>query len=95
VRDLMGGMSPDEAPAEYRNASPIEMLPLGIPVRLLHGDADDIVPIEISQRYEAAAQQAGDRSAKLVPLPGAGHFPVIDPRSAEWAAVERAVLELI
>lgn len=95
VRDLMGGLSPDDAPAEYRKASPIELLPLGIPVRLIHGDNDEIVPIEISRRYEAAAHKAGDLSTKLVPLPGANHFPVITPESAEWAVVERAALELI
>jgi dipeptidyl aminopeptidase/acylaminoacyl peptidase len=95
VRDFMGGASPDEAPDEYRKASPIEHLPLKIPVRLIHGDADDVVPIEISQRYEAAALEAGGQSTKLVTLPGANHFPVIDPRSKEWPIVERAVLELL
>lgn len=95
VRDFMAGASPEEAPEEYRKASPIELLPLGIPVRLIHGDADDIVPIELSQRYEAAAHKAGDLSTKLVPLPGANHFPAITPQSKEWPVVERAVLELL
>ena len=95
VRDFMAGASPDAAPAEYRKASPIEMLPLGIPVRLIHGDADEIVPIEISKRYEAAAHKAGDLSTKLVTLPGANHFPAITPQSVEWPVVERAVLELL
>ncbi len=94
VRDFMAGQSPDGAPGEYRKASPIEQLPLGVRVRLLHGDADDIVPIEIAQRYRAAAVKAGD-DAKLVTLPGADHFAVIDPRSPEWTQVEKAVLELI
>lgn len=95
VRDFMGGLSPEDAPEAYRKASPIEHLPLRIPVRLIHGDADDVVPIEISRRYEAAALKAGDAATKLVTLPGADHFAGIDPRSAEWAAVERAVLELL
>jgi acetyl esterase/lipase len=95
VGDFMGGRSPQDAPEEYRKASPIELLPLGVPVRLLHGDRDEIVPLEISRRYEAAARKAGDLSTKLITLPGANHFPVITPQSAEWAAVERAVLELI
>ena len=88
VRDFMGVDSPEE----YRKASPIEMLPLRVPARLIHGDADDVVPIEISRRYVEAAR---DASIKLVTLPGADHFAGIDPRSAEWPVVERAVLELL
>jgi dipeptidyl aminopeptidase/acylaminoacyl peptidase len=94
VRDFMAGSSPEESPAEYRKASPLELLPLRVPARLIHGDADDIVPIEISRRFLDAATKAGD-DVKLVTLPGADHFAVIDPRASEWALVERAVLELI
>lgn len=94
VRDFMAGQSPEDAPAEYRKASPIENLPSGVRTRLIHGDKDDIVPIEISQRYLAAAGKAGD-DVKLTVLEGGDHFVVIDPRSAEWPQVEKAVLELI
>jgi acetyl esterase/lipase len=94
VRDFMAGSSPEETPAEYKRASPIELLPLRVPARLIHGEADDIVPIQISTRYREAASKLGD-DVKLIPLPGADHFVVIDPRSAEWAQVEKAVLELI
>ncbi|MBF6482475.1 alpha/beta hydrolase, partial [Nocardia cyriacigeorgica] len=36
VRDLLGGM-PDEQPDRYRIASPIEHLPVGLPVTVVHG----------------------------------------------------------
>ena len=67
---------------------------MGVPTRLIHGDKDDVVPIEISQRFVEAATKAGDDS-KLITLPGADHFAAIDPRSPEWPIVEKTVLELI
>jgi dipeptidyl aminopeptidase/acylaminoacyl peptidase len=93
VADLLGG-TPTDHPERYARASPLERLPLRVPTRLLHGDRDDIVPLEISQRFAAAAQRAGD-DVVLTPLAGADHFDVIDPRSAVWSEVERSVLALI
>lgn len=92
VAELLGG-TPQEQPERYRQASPIEMLPLGVPERLLHGINDDVVPIEISRKFQAAATAAGD-DARLVELPDAGHFELIDPRTRAWAQVEAAVLDL-
>jgi acetyl esterase/lipase len=90
--ELMGG-SPKEHPDRYAAASPAALLPLGVRQILLHGDADDSVPYVISRDYAEAACAAGD-PVELVTLPGAGHFELIDPRSAEWPLVERAVLSL-
>ena len=42
------------------------------PVLLIHGDADDVVPIEHSRRLYAQLTGAG-KSAELVEVPGAGH----------------------
>lgn len=93
VDDFVGGPPGPPGPS-YRLASPIECVPLGTPTRLIHGDHDDVVPIEISRRFVEAAVKAGDDS-KLVTLPGADHFAVIDPRAPEWAIVEKTVLELL
>lgn len=89
--DFMGG-SPEEHPDRYRDASPIERVPLGVASRLIHGDQDDIVPIEISERYEKAARAAGD-DCKLLRL-NVDHFDVADPRSAVWPSIRQSVLEL-
>ncbi len=67
--------------APFKQASPIEMLPISTPQVLLHGTADDIVPFEISERFAKAS-----KNATLVPLPGAGHF-LIDPTAKEWPLV--------
>jgi len=93
VADLLGG-SPQDLPDRYRSASPIELVPLGVAQRVLHGDNDDVVPLEISRRYVAAAKQSGDDS-KLIEVAGAGHFELIDPQSSAWPVVKEAVLELL
>jgi acetyl esterase/lipase len=93
VADLLGG-SPQDLPDRYRSASPIELVPLGVAQRVLHGTNDDIVPFEISRRYVAAAKKSGDDS-KLIEVAGAGHFELIDPQSSAWPVVKEAVLELI
>lgn len=93
VADFLGG-SPKDVPDRYRAASPVEMVPLKVRQRVLHGVQDDIVPIDISRRYVAAAKKSGDDS-KLIEIAGAGHFELIDPRSAAWPIVRDAVLELV
>lgn len=86
VGKLLGG-SPAEQPERYAKADPAELLPLPVKQRLIHGTADDIVPFEISRHFAKAS-----RNAQLIPLQGAGHFELIDPRTREWGTVEKAVL---
>lgn len=93
VADLLGG-TPAEVPERYRQASPIELLPLRVSTRLLHGTVDDTVPIGLSRRYQTAAVAAGD-DARLIEVPGTGHFELIDPRAPAWKTVEAAVMDLI
>jgi acetyl esterase/lipase len=93
VEEFLGG-SPTQVPERYRAASPIEMVPLGVRQRVIHGSADDIVPISISRGYVAAARAKGD-DATLTEPARSGHFELIDPRSAAWPAVRDAALGLI
>ncbi len=92
VREFLGA-TPGEAPERYRDASPIERVPLGVRQRLIHGERDDIVPIEIARRHVDAARKQGD-DARLVALEDAGHFEVIDPGSSVWPRIEAAIREL-
>ncbi len=92
VKDFLGG-SPGEVPDRYKQASPIERLPLKKPTVLIQGEKDNIVPPEIASRYAEAALKAGDK-VKLDLLP-CGHFDLIDPASPHWATVERRVLEML
>jgi acetyl esterase/lipase len=67
----------------YAAASPIARLPLGSPALLIHGDADEDVPVVQSRRFHRAALSAGDE-CDLHELPGGGHFEVIDPGGRGW-----------
>ena len=93
VASFLGG-SPQEVPDHYKQASPLERLPLGVPQRLVHGMKDDVVPLEISENYVRAAKAAGD-DANLVTLVGSGHLELIDPRSGEWPVIQQTVLSLL
>lgn len=86
---LMGG-GPRRLPDRYAAADPVGLLPTGVPVRLVHGTADDVVPHEMSVDYAARARAAADVRTECTLLPGAGHFDVIDPLSAAWGTVEDA-----
>lgn len=90
VAELIGG-TPARYPERFRAASPMEMLPLGIRQLLLHGTADDAVPIELSRRYARMASAAGD-AVELVELPGAGHMDFLDPGSEAYATLRRRLL---
>jgi acetyl esterase/lipase len=89
---LMGG-GPARFPQRYLAADPAALLPLGCPVRLVHGSLDDAVPSAMSRGYAALGRAAGD-DTRLVELPGASHFDVIDPLSPAWPQVMAAFNDL-
>ena len=93
VNEFAGG-APTDVPDHYKVASPIERLPLKKRAILIHGEKDDVVPVEISRRYEEAARKTGDK-VKLVALPNTGHFELIDPSKPAWAEVESAIREIL
>lgn len=82
---LMGG-TPDEQGPRYRNASPVERLPRGLPQHILHGDLDDDVPLQWSRDYVARAQAAGE-DVRLTVIPQCGHMDCLDPQSTAHAAL--------
>jgi acetyl esterase/lipase len=89
---LMDG-GPRDRPDRYAVGDPAVLLPVGVPVRLLHGTADENVPCQMSVDYAARARAAGDVIDCEI-LPGAGHFELIDPLSAEWPRVVAAFRDL-
>ena len=85
VSELLLG-SPEEQPARYKQASPIELLPLDVPQVLIHGSLDINVPIGISDHYHRTAENAGD-FVKFVELPEAEHFKLIDTSDTAWETI--------
>jgi len=93
IPQLLGGPPQDHA-GRLSQSSPIERLPLGVPVRLVCGARDAIVPIGQARAYEAAAKRAGDRVAVEV-VEGAGHFELVAPGSSAYPAVRDAVRSFV
>lgn len=83
--DLLLGGNPSTVPDRYAYADPARLPAPSAPVILLHGTADDRVPISVSRSYAART------GALLWELPEVGHFALIDPLSAAWPRVLEAV----
>jgi acetyl esterase/lipase len=81
----------DADDAAWRAADPAAH-PALVPVVLVHGDADDTVPYEVSVSY--VKRQAPDTQPELIRLPGVGHMEVIDPAEPAFAVVLDAVARL-
>ena len=88
---FVGGASA-EHPGIYDAASPSEAPDAGRPVRLVHGDDDDVVPLSQSESYLAAARRAG-QDAWLTTVEG-DHMAVVGPSAEARAAVIAAVASL-
>jgi hypothetical protein len=53
---------------------------------IVHGDADDAVPVEVSRGLSARLDWVDYRE-----LPGVDHLALVDPLSAAWPAVRSAI----
>jgi acetyl esterase/lipase len=93
VTEFLGG-TPAQVPERYRFGSPSELAPLGVRQTLIHGAEDDTVPVSLSTGYHARAVALGD-DVRLITLPGAGHFEVINPLAQEWPQVVEAIGALL
>jgi len=93
VVPLLGG-APDAVPARYAATSPSELLPIGVPVRLLIGARDAIVAPASNERFAAQARAQGD-DVELDVLDGAGHFDVVMPAGPAAERVQRAIRMLL
>lgn len=92
VDGLMGG-SPEQFPERYAAGSPAELVPVGVPQRLVIGRHDtDWAPV--GRRYfEAATVQGADVQA--IDAEASGHFEMIDSGSTTWPLVRDAVREIL
>ncbi|MBZ5568290.1 MAG: alpha/beta fold hydrolase [Acidobacteriia bacterium] len=93
VVEFLGG-TPEQAPEYYREASPLELNIQNARQAIVHGLADEVVPVAISRDYAAVKKNRGEQ-VEFVPLPKANHFDVIDPGSKAFATVADTVLRLV
>jgi acetyl esterase/lipase len=89
IEQLLGGL-PSTHPARYKQASPAELLPLGIPQASFAGQ----MFADFAPAYQAAAKKSGD-PATLTLDPKGGHFDWIDPKSAKWEPVFSTLTRLL
>jgi len=54
---------------------------------LIHGSLDDIVPVELSREFP--------QPRRLVEIPGADHFALVDPQSTSWPVVVSELTALL
>jgi acetyl esterase/lipase len=93
VVPLLGG-SADKVPARYAATSPAELLPVGVPMRLIVGSVDPIVPRAHVEPFVARASGKGDGVTMEV-VEGAGHFDLVLPTPPASTRVEAAIRALL
>ncbi len=90
VAEFLGG-PPEQVPEHYQEADPMR---LDIPAAkqwLVHGALDDVVPVDFSRIYYRRKTERREH-VQFVEIDKAGHFDMIDPRSAAWSRIEETVL---
>ena len=89
---LVGAASRKDQPV-YADTSPADLLPIGVAQAVVSGEADPIVPARFGRDFAAKVKAGGDAVSEVT-VPAAGHFELIDPSSAAWPTVVRAVRRL-
>jgi len=93
VSRLLGG-GPEEVPERYREGSPVELLPLGVPQIFITGEDDSVVPGRFADDYQRVAAGRGDSVDHRV-VENAAHHEYMSPNSVAWPVVRDAVLSLL
>lgn len=83
VEPLMGG-APDAVPGRYAAVSPIQLLPVSVPVSLISGRDDPTVSAASVRAYFDAANSP---LVSLQMVDGAKHFDPVVPDSIAWPVV--------
>jgi acetyl esterase/lipase len=93
VTRLLGG-SPSDVPERYRQASPANLLPIGVEQVLITGRHDRVVAPSLAERYQEQARKHGD-DVTAITVEEAAHFEVIAPGSTAWPTVKQTVASMI
>jgi acetyl esterase/lipase len=74
----------------FKDTSPAEMLPIGVPQAIISGALDPIVPATFGRAYAAEAIAAGDPVQEIT-IGDAGHFDLIDPQSSYFEQIRSII----
>lgn len=87
ARQVVGG-APEDWPERYQAVSPVDNLPLGVRVELVHAVSDRIVPLAQSESFAAKFTAAGGEVELHGLVEPAGHFDVLLSYGAAWRVLE-------
>jgi len=90
---LVGGL-PEEVPENYENVSPLRLLPISVPQRLIIGENDFPMLIEHLKVYTDSAK-ALNEDVTLDIVPNAGHHEPAVPGSIAWLKVRATIKSLL
>ncbi|MGL4177879.1 MAG: alpha/beta hydrolase family protein [Dermatophilaceae bacterium] len=85
------GSGPADAPERWADADPARQH-LGVPTVILTGDADDVMPASVVDRY--LATRRADEPLHTAVARGAGHLDLVDPSSSAYLLLLAEVEEL-
>jgi len=81
-------------PVSRPDLDPCRMVAPVTATTIVHGIDDAIVPLVVSESYialqmaaQVAAPMAAHPAVRLIPVAGAGHYALIDPRAPAWPTV--------
>src|SRR5690606_18657210 len=80
-----------EDPASH---SPISRVPIGVPTLIVHGTADDAIPVSQADDYVVRATEAGDTVITLR-LEGEDHMAPVRPTSETWPLIRARLLDAL
>jgi acetyl esterase/lipase len=77
VASALLGSEPDDDPAAWQAANPVQRADLrpDVPVLLMHGEDDEVVPVDFTTRFADALESAG-HSTTVELVPGADHLSI-------------------
>jgi pimeloyl-ACP methyl ester carboxylesterase len=93
VTQLMGG-DVQARKARYAQSSAFSLLPIRVPQALIWGEYEEYVPRPLAQKYVEKATNTGD-VARLIIVPGVGHFETASPHTSSWPVVFRTISSML
>lgn len=78
----------------FADTSPAALVPIGAPQTVISGALDLIVPPIFGADYAAKAAAAHD-AVRLITIPDAGHFELIDPQAPAWTTIQETIVGMV
>lgn len=86
---LLFGVAPDDDPELWEDGNPLLRAAMRpeLPVLLLHGDADQVVPVSFTSDFALTLEEGGHNTAVTI-IPGADHNEIYSPEVSGDLIVE-------